>query len=62
MKIILRKIHMILDTDYGYTKAKFLIFCSQNSNPNPKYFCMNIGSMMENMDKGLTVPKLVLIV
>jgi hypothetical protein len=51
-------------TDYGHTKAKSLIFVAQNSNPNPKglVFCRNNCSIMENMDKGLTVPKWVLIV
>ena len=64
MRIILRKIHMIiLDTDYGHTKSKSLILCSQNSNPNPKYFlCKNIGSIMKNTDNGLTIPKWVLII
>ena len=38
-------------TDYGHTKAKSLI-CGPNSNLN----------IMENMDKGFTVPKWVLIV
>ena len=54
---------MQLITDYGHMKAKSLI-------PN-KYlgcgykglvFCRNNGWIMENMDKGLTVPKWVLIV
>ena len=27
---------MIPSTDYGHTKAKSLILCGQNSNPNPK--------------------------
>ena len=39
--------------------AKSLILCGPISNPNPK--CRNNGRLMENMDKGLTVPKWVLI-
>jgi hypothetical protein len=59
-------------TDYGHTKAKSLILCGPNSNPNPyEYlgwgykrliFCRSNGWIMKNMDKGLTVPKWVLIV
>ena len=59
------------NTDYGHMKAKSLILCGPNSNSNPnpnpnKYlgfgyeglvFCRNNGLLMENMDKGLTVPK-----
>jgi hypothetical protein len=57
------------DTDYGHTMAKSLILCGLKSNPN-KYlgcgyeglvFCRNNGRLMENMDKGLTVSKWVLI-
>ena len=54
-------------TDYGHTKAKSLILCGPNSNPIPNkhlgcgykglVFCRNNGLIMENMDKGLTVPK-----
>ena len=52
-------------------KAKYLILCRPNSNPDPKkylgceykgsVFCRNNDFIMENMDKGLTVPKWVLI-
>ena len=50
---------MQLPTDYRLTMARSLIVCGPNSNPNPKYsFLVEI---MENMDKGLTVPKWVLI-
>ena len=59
----------VLPTDYGHTMAKFLILCGPNSNPN-RYldfgykglvFCRSNGWLMENMDKGLTVSKWVLI-
>ena len=66
---------MLLLTDYEHTMAKSLILCgpNSNSNPNPKYlniwdvdiklsFCGNNGCIMENMNKGLTVPKWVQIV
>ena len=59
-----------LYTDYGHTMAKSLILCGPNSNSNPnKYlgfgskglvFCRNNYWLMENMDKGLTVPKWVI--
>ena len=55
---------MPYDTDYRHTKAKSLILCSPNSNPKPKYIfgmwiyrLSFIVEIMENMDKGLTVPK-----
>ena len=58
---------MGLLTEYEHTKAKSLILCEQNSNHNPnKYlgygckgsvFCRNNGWIMENMDKGLSIPK-----
>ena len=62
---------MVRIVNYGHTMVKFLILCGPNSNLNPKwifrtevdikaYFCRN-GWLMENMDKGLTVPKWVLI-
>ena len=60
-----------LGTDYGHITVEFLILCSPNSNPNPKsivwiwiqrlVFCRNNAWLMENMDKGLTIPKWVLI-
>ena len=56
-----KRLHYMLGhTNYGHTKAKSLILCSQNSNPNPKYsfgigiwifFCRNNDWIMENMDK-----------
>ena len=58
-----------LYTDYGHTMVKSLILCGPNSNPN-KYlgfgykglvFCRNNDWLIENMDKGLTVQKWVLI-
>ena len=63
---------MILCTkEYGHTKAKSLTVCGPNSNPNSNkclgrgykglVFCMNSVLIMENMDKGLTIPKKVLI-
>ena len=57
-------------TDYGHTMAKFFAAKIQIPMPN-KYlrfgykglvFYRNNGWLMENMDKGLTVPKWVLIV
>ena len=57
----------ISHTEYGHTKAKSLILCTQIQIPIPnKYlgcwykglvFCRNNGWIMESMDKGLTVPK-----
>jgi hypothetical protein len=51
----------VLTTDYGHTKAKFLILCGPNRYFCCGYkglvFCRNNGWIMENMDKGLTVPK-----
>ena len=41
-------------------KVKSIILWGQNSNPNGYkglVFCRNNGWIMENMDKGLTVPK-----
>ena len=49
-------------TDHGHTKVS-LIFEFQIQNPIPNEylgcwsFCSNNGWIMENMDKGLTVPK-----
>ena len=64
-------------TDYGHTMAKSLLLCGPNSNsiqiqiPIPNkylvfgykvlFFCRYNCWLMENMDKGLTVPKWVLI-
>ena len=57
------------DMDYKHMMAKSLILCSPHLNSN-KYlgvgykgfvFCRNNGWLIENMDKGLTVPKQVLI-
>ena len=51
--------------DYEHTKAKSQILCGLNSNPTVGYkglvFFRNNDWIMENMDKGLTVPKWVLI-
>ena len=47
---------MVKTTDYGHTKAKSLILCGL------RFFCKNNGWRMVNIDKGLTVPKWVLIV
>ena len=44
---------MSFSTDNGHTMAKSLILFNPNSNSNPK--------LMKNMDKGLTVPKWVMI-
>ena len=63
-------VFIYISTDYGYIKAKSLILCGPNSNPNPqkylgcgyKGFCRNNDWIMENMDKRLTLPKWVLIV
>jgi len=33
---IIKKILIFQATDYGHTKAKSLILCGPNSNPNPK--------------------------
>ena len=59
-------------TDYWHTKAKSLIICCPNSNPNsPKnlrcgykglVLCKNNGWIIEKMDKRLAVPKWVLTV
>ena len=59
----------VLVTNYGHTMAKSLIICGPDSNLKSQInifdldlvFCENNGWLMENMDKGLTVPKLVLI-
>ena len=50
-----------MPTDYGHTTDKSLILCGPNSNPKGLVFCRNNGWFMENMDKGLIVPKWVLI-
>ena len=47
-------------TEYRHTMAESLILCGPNTNPNPKFF-VEIMVDFEKMDKGLTVPKLVLI-
>ena len=62
MPILLRS--LALPTDYGHTMAKFLILCGPNSNPDPKLvfrMCRYNGLFIEDMVKGLTVPKWVLI-
>ena len=56
---------MPVSTDYGYAMAKSPILCGSNSNPHINIwdldlFCKDNGWLLENMDKGLTVPKVVL--
>jgi hypothetical protein len=59
---------LFVSTDNGHTIAKYLLLLGQNSNTNPKldikaeFFFRNNGLLMKNMDKGLTVPKWVMIV
>ena len=67
-------IYIFWAMDYGHMKAKSPIICGPNSNPNPQiniwdvdinaWFSVKImiELLIENMDKGLTVPKWVLIV
>ena len=55
---------MIVITDYGHMKA---FFAAQIQIPIPcgyksLFFCRINGCIMKNMDKGLTVPKWMLIV
>ena len=67
--VVLKWPRKVLYTDYGHTMTKF--FPAQIQLPLPNeflgfgykglVFCGNNGWLMENMDKGLTAPKWVLI-
>ena len=55
MKIILRKIHMILDTDYGHTKAKSLMV-EEWTKDSPKWV-LTVWSNIPQMPCPICLPK-----